>query len=242
MIAPRAIAIVPARYDSKRFPGKPLASIGGLPMVVRVFNAAREAKRVVYAAVATDSEEVKREAEKHGAPVILTTAPCASGTARVAEAVRGLLGSRDVVVNVQGDEPLIRPESIDALIEEVEGTAEIATLATSRHDKSSFRDPNCVKIVADDRGDALYFSRAGIPFGGENDFLLHVGVYAFRRSVLEYVCRPGTKISRLEARENLEQIRWMEMGYRIRVVRAAYPLVAVDTPADLARARLFVRE
>jgi 3-deoxy-manno-octulosonate cytidylyltransferase (CMP-KDO synthetase) len=223
-----AIAVIPARFHSTRFPGKPLAKIAGKAMVERVYCAAFSAKRISKVIVASDSDEILKFVRAFGGHAELTSSAHRSGTERVAEVARG------------EDEPLIRGDSLDELVEEIEGRAsEIATLATARADRAAFKNPNCVKVVTDRGGDALYFSRSGIPSGGAASFLLHVGVYAFRSSVLaKIVTYPPTP---LEQAENLEQIRWMENGKKISVVRVNYPLVSVDTPEDVARAELFLR-
>lgn len=233
-----AIAVIPARFHSTRFPGKPLAKIAGKSMIERVYAAAFSAQRISRVVVATDSLEILRFVKDFGGHAELTSSVHRSGTERVAEVARGK--DADIILNVQGDEPLIRGESLDELVEEVElRGAEIATLATSRADRAAFKSPNSVKVVTDRGGGALYFSRAGIPSGGADGFLLHVGVYAFRSRVLAEVV--GFDPTPLERAENLEQIRWMENGKKIRVVRVSYPLVAVDTPGDIARAELFLR-
>jgi 3-deoxy-manno-octulosonate cytidylyltransferase (CMP-KDO synthetase) len=233
-----AIAVIPARFHSTRFPGKPLAKIAGKAMVERVYCAAFSAKRISKVIVASDSDEILKFVRAFGGHAELTSSAHRSGTERVAEVARG--EDADIILNVQGDEPLIRGDSLDELVEEIEGRAsEIATLATARADRAAFKNPNCVKVVTDRGGDALYFSRSGIPSGGAASFLLHVGVYAFRSSVLaKIVTYPPTP---LEQAENLEQIRWMENGKKISVVRVNYPLVSVDTPEDVARAELFLR-
>jgi 3-deoxy-manno-octulosonate cytidylyltransferase (CMP-KDO synthetase) len=235
----KAIGVIPARFHSTRFPGKPLAKIAGKMMVQRVFEAASRARELEEVFVATDSMEIAQACRMIGAPCLSTTEKPRTGTERVAEAVRKM--DADIVLNIQGDEPLIRPETLDALVRKLEeGPAPMATVATRRADLVAFRDRDKVKVVMDRDGMALYFSRAGIPFGGEKNFLLHVGIYGFRQPALIDFVAAGQ--SRLEVFEDLEQLRALEMGMRIAVVMAGYPLVSVDRPEDIARAGLFIEK
>jgi len=226
------LAVIPARYDSVRLPGKPLADIGGAPMVVRVWLRARTA--VDRCLIATDDERIASACEAWGAEVV-RTGPCASGTDRVAEAVAGLgLTAADVVVNVQGDEPLIPPASIRAVALGVDDAWPIATASAPMEGDAS--DPSRVKVVTSARGAALYFSRQPIPTGGP--YALHLGLYAFRPDVLASI--RALPVSPLERAERLEQLRWLEAGLPIRVVPVSSSPPAVDTPADLERVRALV--
>lgn len=246
--------VVPARYASTRLPGKPLLDIEGLPMVVRVAQQAR-ASGASEVIVATDHPEIMAAATKHGFTAELTAADHPSGTDRIAEIARKRGWSDDeIVVNVQGDEPLIEPELIarlaGTLAEDTE--AAIATVCCPIEDMAEFVDPNVVKVVLDRRGYALYFSRASIPFPRDAmnqgasalptglSAYRHIGLYAFRCSFLHaYSALEPAPIERHEA---LEQLRALWHGYRITVaVSTRSPVAGVDTAADLARVRAHVR-
>ena len=253
-------ALIPARLASTRLPGKPLADIGGLPMVVRVAHRAREsgATRVV---IATDAEEIARVAREHAVDVVMTRADHPSGTDRLAEAADALrLGDEEIVVNVQGDEPLIPPSLIAAVAELlVERTdCAIATAAHPIGSMAEYLNPNAVKVVTDANGRAAYFSRAPIPYDRDHlaahpgatpqnlspamqaqPPLRHIGLYAYRVAFLR--AYPGLARSPYELSESLEQLRALWHGYRIAVLRAEQaPPAGVDTPEDLARVRAMV--
>jgi 3-deoxy-manno-octulosonate cytidylyltransferase (CMP-KDO synthetase) len=237
----RVAVIIPARYGATRFPGKPLAVLGGRPLILHVVERAQKARGVDLVAVATDDERIAA-AVREGGAIAFMTGPATSGTDRVAEAARRIEPRAEVVVNLQGDEPLIEPPAIEALLGAMaDPGVEMATLARPLSPGEHAR-PQVVKVVCDERGDALYFSRASIPFrraGGESELALgHVGVYAFRAHVLELMASwpPG----RLELEESLEQLRVLEHGHRIRVVKTSYTGFGVDTPEDLERARVLI--
>ncbi len=233
----RIAVIIPARFAAQRFPGKPLADLGGKPLVAHVVERARGARRVDVVAVATDDERIARAAEEAGALAIMT-GDAATGTDRVAQAARKLAPAADVVVNLQGDEPLIEPEAIDALARAMSDGVEMATLARPL-DPGEMERPQVVKVVSDLAGNALYFSRAPIPHrraGGHSPLArAHVGIYAFTAAFLQRFAAlpPG----RLEAEESLEQLRALEHGHRIRVADTEYRGFGIDTPEDLERAR-----
>jgi 3-deoxy-manno-octulosonate cytidylyltransferase (CMP-KDO synthetase) len=233
----RVAVIIPARFGAQRFPGKPLADLAGQPLIAHVVDRARRARGVDVVAVATDDARIAAAVEKAGAAAILT-GPASTGTDRVAEAARKLAPSPDVVVNLQGDEPLIEPEAIETLVRAMEGGVEMATLARPLEPEELERT-QVVKVVTDLRGDALYFSRAPIPHrrsGGASGLArAHVGIYAFTAAFLqEFAALPP---GRLEAEESLEQLRALEHGHRIRVADTAYRGFGIDTPEDLDRAR-----
>jgi 3-deoxy-manno-octulosonate cytidylyltransferase (CMP-KDO synthetase) len=236
----RIAVIIPARYGAQRFPGKPLADLGGRPVIAHVIERARRARGVDVVAVATDDERIATAAERAGAEAIVTgDAP--TGTDRAAEAARRLRPAPDVVVNLQGDEPLIEPEAIETLVQAMAPGVEMATLARPLAEGELAR-PQVVKVVVDGRGDALYFSRAPIPHrraGGESPLArAHVGIYAFTAAFLqEFASLPP---GRLEAEESLEQLRALEHGRRIRVADTRYAGFGIDTPEDLERARALV--
>ncbi|HEY7724024.1 MAG TPA: 3-deoxy-manno-octulosonate cytidylyltransferase [Anaeromyxobacteraceae bacterium] len=231
-----AIVIIPARYGATRFPGKPLALLAGKPLVLHVVERAARARGVGRVAVATDDDRIAAAVRGAGAEAVLT-GPAATGTDRVAEAARALPGA-EVVVNLQGDEPLIEPGAVEALVEAMAPGVSMATLSRPL-DPGELERPQVVKVVSDLRGDALYFSRAAIPHrrqGGPSALArAHVGAYAFTADFLQEFARlpPG----RLEREESLEQLRALEHGHRIRVVETGYRGFGVDTPEDLERAR-----
>ena len=253
--AMHAVGVIPARYQSSRFPGKPLALIGGKTLVQRVFERARAASRIARLLVATDDERIAAAVRAFGGEVVMTSSAHASGTDRLAE-VAGEVPA-DLFVNIQGDEPLLDPQDIDRLVEclEQDPSPDMATLADSLLEFDQARDPNIVKVVCDAGGRALYFSRSPIPYvpGCENGdltgaaggrtrvesheagrprpWLRHVGLYAYRRGfLLEFASwSPGT----LESLEGLEQLRALERGRTIRVLQARGRYHGVDTPADV---------
>lgn len=249
------IAIIPARYQSTRFPGKPLAKIAGLTMINRVYN--QVSKCVDDLFVATDDERIADEVKRFGGNVVMTRADHQSGTDRLREAADKLLANvadanQYVIINVQGDEPFINPEQI-SLIKgcfDSEGV-ELATLARP-FDKSqgfeSLADPNLVKIVFSDKMEAIYFSRSVIPFTrgadksqwlDKTDYYSHIGIYAYRYHTLRQITQLSR--SKLEIAESLEQLRWLENGYKIKVALSSYPTIGIDTPADLEAAIEFAK-
>jgi len=226
---------IPARFESTRFPGKPLAMLAGKPMIAHVIERAKAAN-VGEVYVATDHEGIAEVAREHGAEVRMTRADHNSGSERLAEAMREI--DCDVVINVQGDEPLIDPEAIRAVAEPFrhEHSLSMATLAHPIKSDADFNDPNVVKVVLNDKGHALYFSRAPIPFprnGGSNR-LQHVGLYAYRKEFL--LIYPGLEPCETERAESLEQLRVLHHGYSIAVNVGDYSCIGVDTPEDLIRA------
>lgn len=236
----KILAVIPARYASTRFPGKPLISIAGKPMIERVWERARRASLVSQVIVATDDERIVKAVKSFGGEAVLTRADHRSGTERVAE-VAVAHPDAEIVVNVQGDMPLIEPAAIDAGIEAVrsDGDVRVGTLAAPITNPAEIMDPNVVKAVLDFDGNALYFSRAPIPWvrdrGGpvHAKHLKHVGLYVFRReALLEFATFPQGDVERIE---QLEQLRWLENGYRIRVAETEYKSVEVDTPEDVRR-------
>jgi 3-deoxy-manno-octulosonate cytidylyltransferase (CMP-KDO synthetase) len=228
--------VIPARYASTRFPGKPLADLGGKPMVVRVCErAAQSGASAVH--VATDDERISTAVKKHGFKVVMTRAEHASGTDRLAEAAAQLrLGDEQVVVNVQGDEPLIEPALIRKVADRL-GTADMATACHAIHDAASLANPNVVKVVMDATGHALYFSRSRIPFPREGGVCYrHAGIYAYRVGFLKrYAALAPAPLEKAEA---LEQLRALWHGHRIAVVVSETEIPpGVDTPQDLEAVR-----
>jgi len=229
------IAVIPARWGSTRFPGKVLAEIAGEPMISHVVRHAAAATRIDRVVVATDDRKIARVAEAAGAEAVMT-GDCASGTDRVAEAMLGRTGW-EIVVNVQGDEPLIAPENIDALVDGMIRTPGVGVATLCRPlDPHRVEDPNAVKVVRDIHCRALYFSRAGIPYPRRADvaeglWRLHLGIYGYRRDALARFVE--LEPSRLERAEGLEQLRALENGIDILVLDAPRGAYGVDTPEDL---------
>jgi len=232
---PECFGIIPARYHSTRFPGKPLAEIHGKPMLWHVYQRAKACRSLARVILATDDNRILEEAEKHSIPVILTADNHLSGTDRVLEAATLLeIPDTAVVVNIQGDEPLLKPDMLDQLIQPFTSSEIHVTTLAKKIDRSEAENPDRVKVVMGKKGDALYFSRAMIPFprqGRRPDFWGHIGLYAFRMDILKRFNRldPGN----LEHLESLEQLRLLESGVSIRVVKTEHFSVGVDTPRDL---------
>ena len=239
------IAIIPARYASTRFPGKPLAMLGGKTVIQRVYEQVSSVLDEVY--VATDDERIFSCVESFGGKAVMTRSDHKSGTDRIQEAVEKIGTQADVIINVQGDEPFIQPSQVETLMHD-EPSTQIGTLGKRFDSLEAIQNPNSPKIVTDIRGFALYFSRSVIPYirgvesqdwFGKYPFLKHLGIYAYRREVLAEV----TKLpqSSLEKAESLEQLRWLENGYRIRVGLTDVETVGIDTPEDLQRAEAFLK-
>ena len=231
----KVLCIIPARYASTRLPGKPLRDIAGKPMIVRVYERAIRAQRVHEVVVATDDERIRAAVEEHGGNAVMTRADHATGTDRLAE-VAAQRPDCDLIINVQGDEPLIDPAVIDALVAPFEHDTALmmATAKTEITDAAEMENPNNVKVVADRTGNALYFSRARIPYARNAGAKVykHIGIYAYRRDfLLAYAKMAQTE---LECSESLEQLRALENGYRIRVVETDAVFIGVDTEEDLA--------
>jgi 3-deoxy-manno-octulosonate cytidylyltransferase (CMP-KDO synthetase) len=232
----RAAVVIPSRYASVRFPGKALVDVRGKPLVQRVWERARRLSTVEQVVVATDDERIAARVRAFGGTVVMTRSDHESGTDRVAEAARDL--GADVVVNLQGDEPVFDVKAVDELVRLMTADPAIAmgTLAHAVESEAEWLNPNAVKVVLDPGGYALYFSRAPIPYArraGLTTALRHVGIYGFRHAFLQrYAALPPTPLEQTEA---LEQLRALEHGVRIRVVLTPQPSIGVDTPDDVAR-------
>lgn len=232
----KSVVVIPARYGSTRLPGKPLREIGGKSIIEWVFRCAQQSKRADAVIITTDDERIGEKAASFGAPVVMTAPDCPTGTDRVCQAISGL--DADVIINLQGDEPQVRGDMIDTLIAAVEEEGlDMATLCSFISDPHDYTSPHCVKVVADKNGFALYFSRAPIPFLQRNiarPIYKHIGIYGFSRDFLEiFVSLPKGS---LEECESLEQLRALEAGYRIKVLRVDYDGIGIDTEEDLKRA------
>jgi len=235
----KVVVVIPARYRATRLPGKPLVSLAGKPMIQRVFERAKLAKTTHQVIVATDDQRILRVVEAFGGEARMTRPDHRTGTERVAEVAAHVEG--DVFVNVQGDEPLLDPTAVDtavsALLEDPPAT--VATVATPIRTPADIMDPNVVKTVLDFDDNALYFSRAPIPWVRDSTspvvvrHLKHLGLYVFQRdALLDYPTLPQGELERIE---QLEQLRWMENGVKIRVAEVEHDAVSVDTPEDVAR-------
>ena len=231
----KSIGVIPARYSSTRLPGKPLKDICGKPMICRVWERASLAKSVSEVIVATDDERILQAVENNFGRAMMTRADHKTGTDRLAE-VAEKFPDVDVIVNVQGDEPLIEPSLIDELIAEFakDDDLQMATVATELKDAEEANNPNNVKVVLDRYNDALYFSRSLIPYprnAGKSKTFKHIGIYAYRRQFLiDYAKMVPTP---LEQSESLEQLRALENGFKIRVIKSDCRFVGVDTEEDL---------
>lgn len=251
------LAIIPARYASTRFPGKPLAIIDGKPMIQWVWDGVSRIQCVTQAVVATDDERIAQAVKAFGGKVMMTGTHHRSGTDRCGEVCQRLIeqgflkvGSDTVVVNVQGDEPKVDQTQIEALAQcFIQPDVQIATLKKEIDNTDDLFSPNVVKVVDDARGNAIYFSRNPLPFVRDKErnewlshrkFFKHVGIYAFRLDVLQQVVRLPQ--SGLELCESLEQLRWLENGYRIAVRETHAENIGIDTPEDLERLKTRLRQ
>ena len=232
---PPCYGIIPARYQSTRFPGKPLADIAGRPMIWHVFNQASQCPELSAVVLATDDERIRSTAEKFGIPVIMTRADHPSGTDRVHEAaIRMDLPADAVVINIQGDEPALQPAMLTELICPFDQPQVKITTLARRINAREAADPDQVKVVFAQNGAALYFSRSPIPYrrnAQKDDFYGHIGVYAFRKKVLEKFV--SLDRSRLEVTETLEQLRLLENNIPIHVVLTEHHSISVDRPEDI---------
>ncbi len=243
-----AWAVIPARFASSRLPGKPLVPLCGKPMIQHVWERVRQAKRIARVLVATEDERIAQAVAGFGGEAVMTRSDHRSGTERVAEvAAAPASAEAGIFVNVQGDEPLIDPAAVDAAVRMLEDdtAARVGTLAVPIVNPKDIMDPNVVKVVLDFEGNALYFSRAPIPWvrgdgaRAQARHLKHLGLYVFRReALLEFPTFPQGELEQLE---QLEQLRWLENGWKIRVAETTYDSVSVDTPADVARVEKLIR-
>jgi len=232
----KVVGIIPARFEATRFPGKPLAKILGKPMIQWVYERAKKSSCLEALMVATDSQEIYQQVKSFGGEVVLTSNKHQSGTSRVAEVAEQL--DVEIIVNIQGDEPLISPHAIDEAIKPLLTDPDIymATLKHKITDKNELSNPNIVKVVTDKNDFALYFSRALIPFINPPfpaDIYKHIGLYVYRKDfLLKLVQLPPTTIEQVE---KLEQLRVLENGYKIKVIKTNYYSIGVDTEKDLEK-------
>lgn len=240
----KTLCVIPARYASTRLPGKPLKDIAGKPMICRVYERALKAQSMSEVLVATDDERILAVVKEHGGKAMLTAKNHPTGTDRLAE-VAAAYPEVDVIVNVQGDEPLIEPKLIDELaaVFTEDENLQMATVMTPMVSEEEKNNPNNVKVITDRNGYALYFSRSLIPYPRNDEGVpvyKHIGIYAYRRDfLLKYAKMAPTP---LESTESLEQLRALENGYKIKVVKTDYRFVGVDTAEDLALVNKIYRE
>ncbi|MBX2947314.1 MAG: 3-deoxy-manno-octulosonate cytidylyltransferase [Cyclobacteriaceae bacterium] len=240
---PAILGIIPARYASTRFPAKALADVGGKSMIQRVYEQAKKAKSLTTVVIATDHNLIYDHVKTFGGDVCMTRESHVSGTDRCFEALTLQKKPFDYVINIQGDEPFIQPEQIDLLASLLDGNTEIATLKKKISDSEQITNPNTVKVVCSVANHALYFSRSPIPhirniehgqWLSAHTFYKHIGMYAYRTDVLEKLT--NLPPSALEKAESLEQLRWLENGFNIKVAETLQETIGIDTPDDLRKA------
>lgn len=241
--------IIPARYASSRLPGKALEKIGEISMIRHVYERASRSKSLSGVIVATDHEEIEKEVRSFGGNVVMTSVNHTSGTDRCREAVALGQVSPDFIINIQGDEPFIDPDQIDLIASMCTEEVEIATLIQPLKEPRELFNPNVVKVVKNKKNEALYFSRATIPahrdlpadrWFGTSTYYKHIGMYAYRKDILDRIT--SLPAGMLEQSESLEQLRWLEEGYRITVAETSIQTLGIDTPEDLEHARKLYQE
>lgn len=242
----KILAVIPARFASSRFPGKPLVEIAGKTMIQRVYEQVMKAKDIQKVVVATDDSRILNHVIEFGGDAVMTSTEHLNGTERVEEAFQksGGVSKFDFVINVQGDEPFINPETIDKLVESLDFKIEIATAVKKIDTYEDLFNPNVVKAVVTIRKYALYFSRQAVPYMRDYDptewlnygtFYRHYGIYAYRSDVLEQIVK--IPVSVLEDTEKLEQLRWLGFGYKIKVVETEHDSIGIDTVEDLMKVK-----
>ena len=234
----RYIAVIPSRMESKRLPGKPLKKIGNKSMIQRVYEQSIKCKRFEKVIIATDNHEIKNHVERFG-EVILTSSNPSNGTERVSEALNKINISYDYVINIQGDEPFIKKKQIDALLNICDGKNQICSLVKKTPYKEELKKSSIIKVVMDKNKNALFFSRNIIPIYNENAiYYKHIGLYAFKKNTIEKI----TKLSKseLEKIESLEQLRWLENNYKIKLAITEEDTFGIDTEEDLIKANKIV--
>ena len=237
------VAIIPARYASTRFPGKPLVHINGKTMIQCVYDQVKSTPEIAEVLVATDDDRIEAEVLRFGGKVVRTRPEHPSGTDRCYEAYQQLNKQFDFIINVQGDEPFIQPEQIRTLASILKQDVELATLIKKIEDEETLFNPNTPKVLVNAKGEAIYFSRQTIPYLRQypdkkdwltnHSFFKHIGMYAYRPDILAEITQ--LKPSALELAESLEQLRWLENGYKIRTAVTTIETVGIDTPEDLER-------
>lgn len=243
------LGVIPARYASTRFPAKPLVDIAGKSMIQRVYEQVSKSKSLTKVVVATDDQRIVEHVLGFGGTVVMTSNQHPSGTDRCYEALSQQQDEFNYVINIQGDEPFIRPEQIDLLAALLDGQTMIATLVKKLTDQKDLFNPNVVKAVLAMDGQALYFSRSPVPhvrntkeeeWLQKGSFYKHIGMYAYRADTLEKLTK--LDVSPLEKAESLEQLRWLDNGYSIKTTETKSETIGIDTPEDLQKALHFLKE
>jgi 3-deoxy-manno-octulosonate cytidylyltransferase (CMP-KDO synthetase) len=237
----KILGIIPSRYDSSRFPGKPLIDLAGKSMIQRVYEQVKKSNSLSDVIVATDDERIFAHVENFGGKAMMTSSSHQSGTDRCAEVLEKLNSDFHAVINIQGDEPFINPEQIDLLAKCFEDkNTQLATLINKTDDVNLIMNPNRIKVVIDKNNTALYFSRSNIPYvrgidpgewGAYTPLYLHIGIYGYRSDILKEITK--LPISNLERAESLEQLRWLENGYRMKVAETKFESYSIDSPEDV---------
>jgi 3-deoxy-manno-octulosonate cytidylyltransferase (CMP-KDO synthetase) len=239
----KILGIIPARFDSIRFPAKALVDIGGKSMVQRVYEQATKASSLQKVIVATDHERIFKHVLTFGGNVCITSKDHQSGTDRCQEVVNKEKEGFDYIINIQGDEPFIAPGQIDILAACLDGKSELATLVKRIKEQEQLFNPNIVKVIFNKNKEALYFSRESIPYCrsfpkdqwlNQHSYFKHIGIYAYRSDILSQITQ--LEVSHLEKTEGLEQLRWLENGYKVRVAETSIETLGIDTPEDLQKA------
>lgn len=237
------LGVIPARYASTRFPAKPLVDIAGKSMIQRVYEQVKKSTLITEVVIATDNQEIFSHVKSFGANVCMTREDHVSGTDRCYEALTLQQKKFDYVVNIQGDEPFIKPEQIDLLAKKLDGVTEIATLVKKIEQEEYLFNPNTVKVIVSVHQDGLYFSRSPIPhirntaekdWLSKHTFFKHIGMYAYRADILEKLTK--LPVSPLEKAESLEQLRWLDNGFKIKTAETFTETIGIDTPEDLQKA------
>ncbi|MES2780315.1 MAG: 3-deoxy-manno-octulosonate cytidylyltransferase [Bacteroidota bacterium] len=237
------IGIIPARYASTRFPGKPLIDLGGKSMIQRVYEQCLKADSLSDVIVATDDERIAEHVKQFGGKVEITSDQHQSGTDRCAEVIQRYSGLCDAIINIQGDEPFINPQQINALANVFhQPHTQLASMRKKLIGEADVQNPNVVKVVSNHLGDALYFSRSPIPYRRNPEaqitYYKHIGIYGYRKETLLEITQ--LPLGNLELAENLEQLRWIEKGYRITLVDTDMENIAIDSPEDVKQALVFL--
>jgi len=242
----KILGIIPARHASTRFPAKPLVDIGGKPMIQRVYEQVKKCGSIDDVVVATDHEEIYSLVEKFEGTAVMTKESHKSGTDRCHEALELKNQEYEYVVNIQGDEPFINPKQITELTNLLDGVSEIATLIKEIETDEDIFNPNIVKVVKSINDEGIYFSRSPIPFQRNTQksdwikktrYYKHIGIYAYRTDILKKITK--LPVSNLENAESLEQLRWIENGFTIKVTETSYQSIGIDTPEDLKKIKDF---
>ncbi len=244
----KILGVIPARYASTRFPAKPLVDIDGQTMIERVYRQAKKSKSLSNVVVATDNSKILTHVKSFGGEAVITAESHPSGTDRVFEALTLQSEKYDYVINIQGDEPFIAPEQIDLLASMLDGQTALATLIKKIDDPEQLVNPNVVKAIRNQHNEAIYFSRSPVPhIRNKNQtewlqyhtFYKHIGMYAYRADALEKITKLPT--SSLEQAESLEQLRWIENGFKIKVAETHLETIGIDTPEDLEKALAYIK-